>query len=273
MNTMKSFFFLSIIDSAHSGGVNLKVIGIIPARYGSTRLPGKPLKLIAGKPMIEHVYLRAKNAIYLSDVLIATDDQRIKETVEAFGGKALMTSPNHQTGTDRLVEAIGYLNIDHDDIIVNIQGDEPLLAPEMVDELVKPLVEDNSLVMSTLKHRIKEEKELNDPNVVKVVTANYGFALYFSRSPLPYNRTGLEVGYYKHVGLYAYRKDFLLKYASMKRTLLEQVESLEQLRALENGYKIKVVETNFETVSVDSQADLDRVNIIVREGKINATRV
>lgn len=222
--------------------------------------------------MIEHVYMRAKNSIYLSDVIVATDDERIKEKVEDFGGKVLMTSPNHQTGTDRLVEAIGCLDIDHNDIVVNIQGDEPLLNPEMVDELVKPLLDDKNLVMSTLKYCLKEEKELNDPNVVKVVTDNNGFALYFSRYPIPYNRTSFAANYYKHIGLYAYRKDFLLKYASMKRTPLEQVESLEQLRVLENGYKIKVIETKFETVSVDSQADLDRVDKILRREETNATR-
>lgn len=244
----------------------MKVIAIIPARYGSTRLPGKPLKLIAGKPMIEHVYMRAKKSKYLSDVIVATDDQRIKEKVEAFGGKAIMTSPNHQTGTDRLVEAIGCLDLEHDDIVVNIQGDEPLLEPEMVDELVKPLLDDKNLLMSTLKHRIKDLKEIANPDVVKVVTDKNGFALYFSRYPVPYNRTDFAATYYKHIGLYAYRKDFLLKYADMKQTPLEQAESLEQLRVLENGYKITVIETRFETVSVDSQADLEQVDKIL-EGK------
>ena len=243
----------------------LKVIGIIPARYGSTRLPGKPLKMIAGKPMIEHVYRRAEQTTHLSAVFVATDDLRIKTVVEAFGGKAVMTSADHQTGTDRLVEAIGGLDLDREDIVVNIQGDEPLLEPKMVDELVKPLLDDRDLVMSTLKHRIHEAEELNNPNVVKVVTDHSGFALYFSRSPLPYNRTGAEVTYYKHVGLYAYRQAFLLQYASMERTPLETAESLEQLRALENGYGIKVVETNYQTIGVDSPADLERVKRLLEE--------
>lgn len=243
----------------------MTVVGIIPARYGSTRLPGKPLKLIAGKPMIEHVYRRAEKAACLSDLLVATDDLRIKEAVEAFGGKALMTSVDHQTGTDRLVEAVGHLDLGAEDIILNIQGDEPLLEPGMLDELAQPLLDDSSLVMSTLKHRITDAAEVNDPNVVKVVTDLNGFALYFSRSPLPYNRTGAQVPVFKHVGLYAYRKAFLLKYASMERTPLEQAESLEQLRALENGYRIKVVETHFQTIGVDSQSDLERINKIMGE--------
>ena len=245
----------------------MKAIGIIPARYGSTRLPGKPLKPIAGKPMIEHVYQRAKMADSLSEVVVATDDQRIKAAVEAFGGKALMTSTSHQTGTDRLVEAIGSFALEEDDIVVNIQGDEPLLEPEMINELVKPLLDDPGLVMSTLKHQIKEVEELNNPDVVKVVTDINGFALYFSRSPLPYNRTGSKVKYYKHVGLYAYRKAFLLKFAAMERTMLEKAESLEQLRVIENGYRIKVVETKYHTIGVDSPADLERVNRLLEEVK------
>src|SRR5690606_6874654 len=143
----------------------MRVVGIIPARYGSTRLPGKPLKLIAGKPMIEHVYRRAEKAACLSDLLVATDDLRIKEAVEAFGGKALMTSVDHQTGTDRLVEAVGHLDLGAEDIILNIQGDEPLLEPGMLDELAQPLLDDPGLVMATLKHRITDAVEVNDPNV------------------------------------------------------------------------------------------------------------
>lgn len=242
----------------------MKVIGMIPARYASTRLPGKPLKMIAGKTMIEHVFTRAQKARYLSEVVVATDDQRIKEQVEAFGGRAIMTSPHHQTGTDRLVEAVSHLNVGQADIIVNIQGDEPLLEPEMVDELIKPLLDDEQIVMSTLKHRITEEEEVNDVNVVKVITDQNGFALYFSRCPIPYNRNKIEVSYYKHIGLYAYRLWFLQKYAELKLTPLEKSESLEQLRALENGYRIKVVETNFQTIGVDSEADLKKVEEIIR---------
>lgn len=248
----------------------MRVVGIIPARYGSTRLPGKPLRLIAGKPMIEHVYRRAEKAACFSDLLVATDDLRIKEAVEAFGGKALMTAVEHQTGTDRLVEAVGYLDdLGAEDIIINIQGDEPLLEPKMLEELAQPLLTDAGLVMATLKHRLTDASELDDPNVVKVVTDLNGFALYFSRSPLPYNRTGAEVAVFKHVGLYAYRKAFLLKYASLERTPLEQAESLEQLRALENGYRIKVVETKFDTIGVDSPRDLERINkIMERMGEV-----
>src|SRR5690606_13421873 len=166
-----------------------------------------------------------------------------------------------------LVEAIGSFALEEDDIVVNIQGDEPLLEPEMINELVKPLLDDPGLVMSTLKHQIKEVEELNNPDVVKVVTDINGFALYFSRSPLPYNRTGSKVKYYKHVGLYAYRKAFLLKFAAMERTMLEKAESLEQLRVIENGYRIKVVETKYHTIGVDSPADLERVNRLLEEVK------
>lgn len=240
----------------------VEVIGIIPARYQSTRFPGKPLADICGKPMIQHVYERARAAAVLDDVLVATDDERIYQAVEGFGGKAVMTSPEHPTGTDRLAEVAAGLTAD---IIVNIQGDEPLLSPESIEQAVKPLLEDETLVMSTLKLRVEDPEEALDPNVVKVVTDAAGNALYFSRAPIPYPREGTAT-YYKHIGLYVYRRDFLLKFASLPPTPLEQVEKLEQLRALENGYQIRVVETDYAAIGVDTPQDLEKVRkILARE--------
>src|SRR3972149_1334885 len=186
----------------------MNVIAIIPARYGSTRLDGKPLLDIAGKPMVQWVYERAKKAKLIRDVMVATDDKRVMSAVERFGGKAVMTSSSHRSGTDRIAEAAGSLNAD---VIVNVQGDEPLIEPEMIDEAIKPLLAESSLLISTLKTRIANEEELKDPNVVKVVTDREGFAIYFSRLPIPYVRESSEFGvrsselkatYYKHIGIY-----------------------------------------------------------------------
>lgn len=241
----------------------VKVTGIIPARYQSTRFPGKPLADICGKPMIQHVYERAKAASVLEDVLVATDDARIYEAVTGFGGKAVMTSPHHSTGTDRLAEVATELD---SDIVVNIQGDEPLLRPESIEQAVRPLLEDESLEMSTLKLRIENPEDVLDPNVVKVVTDLNGNALYFSRAPIPYPREGTTT-YYRHIGLYVYRREFLLRFAKLAPTPLETIEKLEQLRALENGYKIRVVETEYSAIGVDTPEDLEKVKqILVGEG-------
>jgi len=243
----------------------MNVIAIIPARYGSTRLDGKPLLDIAGKPMVQWVYERAKKAKLIRDVLVATDDKRVMSAVERFGGKAVMTSSSHRSGTDRIAEAAGSLNAD---VIVNVQGDEPLIEPEMIDEAIKPLLAESSLLISTLKTKIANEEELKDPNVVKVVTDREGFALYFSRYPIPYERERSQKSevrsqkkniHYKHIGLYIYRRDFLLQFAKMKPTPLEDAEKLEQLRVLENGYKIKVVETKYNSIGVDTKEDLEKV--------------
>ena len=243
----------------------MNVIAIIPARYGSTRLDGKPLLDIAGKPMVQWVYERAKKAKLIRDVMVATDDKRVMSAVERFGGKAVMTSSSHRSGTDRIAEAAGSLNAD---VIVNVQGDEPLIEPEMIDEAIKPLLAESSLLISTLKTKIANEEELKDPNVVKVVTDREGFALYFSRYPIPYERERSQKSevrsqkkniHYKHIGLYIYRRDFLLQFAKMKPTPLEDAEKLEQLRVLENGYKIKVVETKYNSIGVDTKEDLEKV--------------
>ncbi|PRX35720.1 3-deoxy-manno-octulosonate cytidylyltransferase (CMP-KDO synthetase) [Orenia metallireducens] len=240
----------------------MRVTAIIPARYASTRLPGKPLKDICGKPMIQRVYEQVKLSSTLDRVIVATDDKRIYDAVKAFDGEVAMTSAEHKTGTDRLAEVAKGLS---SEIIVNVQGDEPLISPEMIDQAVRPLLEDHTIKMGTLKQRIDSKEELESPHVVKVVTDRDDFALYFSRSLIPYPRTDVDIRYYKHIGLYVYRKEFLLNYAKMETTTLELKESLEQLRALENGYKIKVVETEHQAIGVDTEKDLERVRAMYND--------
>ncbi len=240
------------------------VIGVIPARYGSSRFPGKVLAEIAGKPMIQRVYEQASQSKMLDQLFVAVDDQRVLKCVAGFGGLPLLTKAYHQSGTDRIAEAIEHIPAD---IIVNIQGDQPLLDPKMIDEAVQAILEDNSIQMSTLKIKIGEE-DYSDPAVVKVVVDAHDFALYFSRSLIPYPRDHVAVNVFEHVGLYVYRKDFLLKISRTPQSYLEKIEMLEQLRVLENGYKIKVVETKSEHaagVSVDTPADLARVEKLIRE--------
>ena len=239
----------------------MKVLCVIPARYASTRLPGKPLKDIAGKPMVVRVYERASQAGLVNETLVATDDERIKTAVEAAGGKAMLTRADHATGTDRLAEvAEAYPDVD---LIVNVQGDEPLIEPGLIDQLAGLFANEPDLKMATVKTEMKDEAEQKNPNNVKVVCDKAGYALYFSRSLMPYPRKG-GCPVYKHIGIYAYRRDFLLHYAKMEPTPLEQAESLEQLRAMENGYRIKVVETKAKFVGVDTVEDLARVNEIYR---------
>jgi len=234
---------------------------MIPARYESTRLPGKPLALIQGKPMIQHVYERTRAVDLVDRVLVATDDARIATAVRDFGGEVVMTSPQHQSGTDRIAEAAGGLDAD---IIVNVQGDLPFLEPGMVRAAVELLREDTALPMATVKAPIREAREMANPNVVKVVTDRDGYALYFSRSPLPYWRGVANNGAlgYKHIGLYAYRREFLLRLARLAPTPLEQAEKLEQLRALEWGFRIKVAETTCEGIEVDTPQDLERARAL-----------
>lgn len=235
----------------------MKVLCVIPARYASTRLPGKPLALIAGKPMIQRVYERACQAKLPDEVVVATDNELVQKAVESFGGKVMMTSPDHPSGTDRLAEVV--LSYPDADVIVNVQGDEPMLPPEVIDRLAEAFADEN-LQMATLKTAMREE-EYDNPAAVKVVTDLNGYALYFSRSLLPYPRKKPEdFKVFKHVGVYAYRRSFLLKYAALTPTPLERAESLEQLRALENGYKIKVLESDFQGIGVDTPEDLAAVN-------------
>ena len=238
--------------------VPLHIVAIIPARFASTRLPGKVLADIDGRPMIEHVYRRAEAASLVSQVIVATDDLRIATRVGDFGGKVRLTKATHQSGTDRLAEIVATLDCD---IVVNVQADEPLVDPRAIDESIAPLVADASIHMSTLYKRIVQPGELTDPNVVKVVVDRGGYALYFSRAPIPYVRDprGGWPPLYRHIGLYAYRRSALLVLASLEPTPLERAESLEQLRALEHGIRIKAVETTYDSIGVDTPADLEQV--------------
>ena len=243
----------------------MKVLCVIPARYASTRLPGKPLSMIAGKPMIQHVYERACQAQLPDEVVVATDNELVEKAVLDFGGKAVMTSPDHPSGTDRLAEvALMYPDVD---VIVNVQGDEPMIPPEVIDRLAEVFNGDADLNMATMKV-VMDEEDYENPAAVKVVTDQQGYALYFSRSLMPYPRNkpeGFKV--FKHVGIYAYRRNFLLKYAALAPTPLEKAESLEQLRALENGYKIKVLESDFQGIGVDTTEDLAAVNALFEKMK------
>jgi 3-deoxy-manno-octulosonate cytidylyltransferase (CMP-KDO synthetase) len=238
----------------------MKVVAILPARYGSTRFPGKPLVDIAGKPMIQHVYERTAQTRTIDRVIVATDDERIVAAVESFGGEAQMTRDDHPSGTDRLAEVAARIEAD---LIVNVQGDEPLIDPVMIESAVAPLLADPAIQMGTLMTRILDPEEFSNPNVVKVVTDRAGFALYFSRASIPHGRdidpAVVPSPAFKHIGLYIYQRNFLLKYPTLSETPLEQLEKLEQLRALEHGYLIRVVETDRQSIGVDVPADVDRV--------------
>ena len=241
----------------------MNVVCIIPARYASTRLPGKPLLDIAGKPMIQHVVERVRQARRASRVIVATDDARIFAAVEAFGGEARMTSASHPTGTDRLAEVAAALP--EVDLILNIQGDEPLIPPQAIDELIAAFDGRDDLQMATLMTPMTEE-EVDNPAAVKVVVSLDGHALYFSRSLIPYPRnSGLRRCCFKHIGIYAYRRDFLLHFATLPPSPLEMTESLEQLRALEHGYSIRVIETPFRSIGVDTPEDLEQVRRLFEE--------
>lgn len=237
----------------------MKFACVIPARYASTRLPGKPLADIAGKPMIQRVYEQVAKAKKPALIIVATDDQRVFDKVESFGGMALMTQPNHPTGTDRLAEvASHYQDVD---VIINVQGDEPLIDADVIDQLADLFLEDADLQMATVASPLLED-EYDEPSAVKVICNKQGDAMYFSRSLIPYPRHAFINPPMKHVGIYAYRRQFLLDYAKMDPTPAEETESLEQLRALENGYAIRVIKTDKRFVGVDTPEDLERVNAI-----------
>lgn len=240
----------------------MKFLGVIPSRYASTRLEGKPLKDICGHTMIEWVYKRTKLS-NLDEVVVATDDERIYKEVERFGGKAILTSKEHENGTSRIVEVC--TKYEDYDVIVNVQGDEPLIEPEMINSIINSFKEDDTISMSTLKYKIDTMEEIENPNYVKVITDKKGYALYFSRSVIPYPRKLDIQNYYKHVGIYGYKRDFVVEYAKMEPTPLELSESLEQLRALENGYRIKVMETPYKIIGVDTQEELEKVREYIKE--------
>lgn len=235
----------------------MDVIGVIPARYGSSRFEGKVLADIHGKPMLQWVWEAAKKAKILDEVIIACDDRRIEEAAESFGGKAVFTSKEHPSGTDRICEVVNPLEVK---VVVNIQADEPLIEPVMIENVARPLLDSPQLNMATLMKEIDDPQDIADPNVVKVLTDKNGLALYFSRAGIPYQRDkSIEVTYYKHIGLYAYTKDFLFIFKNLPESTLERIEKLEQLRVLEQGFRIKVIETKISTVGVDTPVDLERV--------------
>jgi len=255
----------------------VKVVGIIPARYEATRLPGKVLADIAGRPMIEHVYRRASKAESLDELLVATDDERIARVVQDFGGQAVITSPEHKSGSDRIAEVVEDLECD---VVVNIQGDEPLIKPAAIDSLVEPFGTVPELRMSTLATRLEDYSNHIKPSLVKVVVDKEGFALYFSRAPIPYFRLDTSAEWpdnrprqhpqsglwpLGHIGLYAYTRATLLWLSSLPQTALEITEGLEQLRALENGCRIKVVKVEYQGISVDTPEDLELVRRMMEE--------
>jgi 3-deoxy-manno-octulosonate cytidylyltransferase (CMP-KDO synthetase) len=267
----------------------VKAVGVIPARYASSRFPGKPLAALCGRPLVHHVYERARRSKTLARVVVATDDLRIRDAVAAFGGEVELTAAHHPSGTDRVAEVAASLS---SELVVNIQGDEPLIEPAMIDEAVAPFFVEAGLVMGTVCRRLEAEDDCHSLHVVKVVRDCRGFALYFSRAPIPYHRNpkseirnpkpgvadlalerkdpgprtvdpGPQPLYYKHIGLYVYRRDFLLELARLPPTPLEEAEQLEQLRALEYGYPIRVVETKYDSIGVDTPEDLARIERMV----------
>lgn len=249
----------------------MKISAVIPARYGSTRFEGKPLADILGKPMIQYVYEGVCQSKLIDEVIVATDDQRILDAVKSFGGSVMMTSAAHPTGTDRVAEVAKKLK---SEIIINVQGDEPLIKGTIIDKAIRPLLTDDALQMSTLMTRIEEVRDWLNPHIVKVVVDQKNFALYFSRSPIPFPRD-LQIGrleshpfgtdrplpkkVFKHIGVYVFRRKFLLGFSKMKPTPMEKLEKLEQLRALENGYRIKVTPVNYEPICVDTPEDLEKI--------------
>ncbi len=232
---------------------------IIPARYGSSRFPGKPLVDIGGKPMIQHVMERAARARGVVSVTVATDDQRIVEAVEAFGGQALMTPPQLRSGSDRVAAAADLLGLGPEEIVVNVQGDQPLLPPEVISDTAAPLLDDPELGMATPVVKITDPAEIPDPTHVKTVMTLKGDALYFSRLAIPHPRDGEEITYYKHLGVYLFRKWFLDIFAALDTSRLEQTEKLEQLRVLEHGYRLRCVITTYDSPEVDRPHDARRV--------------
>jgi len=242
-----------------------KVLIVIPARHASVRFPGKPLAEIVGKSMIQHVLEGSRRAKHASRVVVATEDERIKAAVEKGGGEAILTRTDHRTGTDRVAEVAAHVPAD---IYINVQGDEPLIDPDTIDAIATAMLEDETMQLATPCSAITQKNEIMDPNVVKVVRDFDGNGLYFSRAPIPWVRdTGARVvaSHWKHIGLYGYRRDTLLEFPTLPPGELERIEQLEQLRWLENGFHMQVIETEYDPVSVDVPADIERVEKILRE--------
>jgi 3-deoxy-manno-octulosonate cytidylyltransferase (CMP-KDO synthetase) len=254
--------------------VHRKILGVIPARFASSRFPGKALAKVDSRTMLEHVYERVSMARYLGAIIIATDDKRIYEEARRFGARVTMTREDHMSGTDRVAEVASAFE-DYE-LVVNIQGDEPLIDPNAIDAAILPLLEEPAIPMGTLKKRIEDPREINDPNVVKVVTDRFENAIYFSRAPIPWlrdtDRNQAGITHFKHIGLYVYRRNFLLRYSDMPKGPLEQIEKLEQLRALENGFQIRVIETDYESFGVDTPEDMARIKALIQAARSSVTR-
>jgi len=247
----------------------MEAVAVIPARYKSSRFEGKVLADILGKPMLQYVWESAKEAKLLDEVIVACDDEKVKEIAQGFGAKVVMTAKQHLSGTDRIAEVVALMDVK---VVVNIQADEPLIKPVMIDSIVDALLKDRSLEMVTLMKRITDPNDINNPNVVKVVVDKNNFALYFSRAPIPYRAFDSEVKepvYFKHIGIYGYTKDFLFIYKNIPVSLLEKTEKLEQLRVLSEGYRIKVLETKYDTIGVDTPQDLEKVKEYLKKEKTN----
>jgi len=245
----------------------MRCVGVIPVRYASTRFPGKPLADLNGHPMIYHVYQRASQAAELSRLVVATDDERIRQAVEAFGGEVVMTSSNHATGTDRVAEAVRHLEAD---IVVNVQGDEPLLNPAMITQVIQPLLREEAVRVTTLMHPIKDIADALDANVVKMATDLDGNVLYYSRAPIPYpkDRKGYQMD--KQIGLYAFRRQALEAFASWVSTPLETAEGIELFRFLEHAWKVRAVRTTHHMVPVDTPEDLERVRRLLKSKAVGS---
>lgn len=238
-----------------------KIVAVLPARYESTRYPGKPLVLIAGKPMIQWVYEQTKKATGMTDVFVATDSDKIKNAVEAFGGKAIMTASNHQTGTDRIIEAMKQIDAD---IIVNVQGDEPTIDPRMIVQVFEPLVKDPSLEAATLMRKILNPEDVKNQNIVKITTNLKGDIITLSRSPIPFHMKDSAVPTFQHLGLYAFKKSFLQQFGKWDQTPIEKTESIEIMRAIEHGVRFRAVETTFKSQDVNVPEDVAKVEALMK---------
>ena len=246
----------------------MKIIALIPARFNSKRFPGKALADIIGKPMIQRVYEQACKSDIVDEVYVATDSEKIFSAITAIGGKVIMTGSQCSSGTDRVAEAAKALDLDENDIVINVQGDQPLLQAKCLSELVSPFHDNPGLAMATLASRLDGEAAINDPNNVKVLIDAHGYAIYFSRAAIPFDRDKKEnVQYYKHLGIYAYSNAFLQEFTQLPTTALENIEKLEQLRAIHHGYKIGIRVTDFDSPSVDDAADIAKVETILKKPK------
>ncbi len=234
----------------------MKIIGVIPARWASTRFEGKVLADIAGKPMLQHVWERVSQSKLLDEVIIACDNDNVKMVAEDFGAKVVLTSKEHTCGTDRIAEVVNSIDVE---IVLNIQGDEPLIDSKSIDDLIAAISEDKSCNMATMIRPMTDVKEIENPNIVKVITDAKGNAIYFSRAKIPYERDERKAVFYKHFGIYAFRKKFLFQFRDLPRGKLEEIEKLEQLRVIENGYKIKTVIAQNDSIGVDTPEDLKKI--------------